>query len=330
MKKNIFKVAALVALCMMLAFCTSAFAAEEKFPSRMINLIFPQAAGGAVEQAARIWQPYVEKELGVPLNFEFFTGAGSLVGYNVMLERARDGYNIGVFAPASMANVILTMNAKFKVEDFDYIGIPFMDPGILFAYKDAPWNNLQELVDYAKTQPRESISVAVAAIGDVNILGLRQLEDELDIKFNIVPFNGGGKARTALAGNQVPLGIFMYYGSSPIWDNTKVLAINVKSTNIPELKDAQTFNQVAGKTLDDVFSSNGMMLPGGVKEQHPDRYQFLVDAFTRAFQNPELIAQLEKMEQKDWLAPIMGDDCLKYTQEQFEYFKRNLNYLKGE
>ena len=329
-KRNLRSVSFLVFVLLLVALGGAlAFAADEKFPNGPINLIVPQAAGGQAEAGCRLWQPFLEAELGVPLNFEFFTGAGSLVGYNVMLERKRDGYHLGLFAPASMATTILTMGAKYKLDDFDYVGIYQKDPGCIFAHKDAPWSTLQELIDYAKTQPEGSIAIAVSAVTDINVIGVRQLEEATGVKFNIVPFNGGGKARAALAGNQVSLGAFMYYGTSSIWENTKVLGVNVADTVIEDLKDVQTFNQVAGKVLDDIYSSNGIVLPGGTKEQYPERYEFILGAVTRAWSNPELQKRMVGMGQANWLNPVIGEDCQKYNQELFGFFERNQKYMIG-
>ncbi len=204
----------------------------DNYPNGPITLILTVAAGGAVESGARIWQPYVEKELGVPLNFEFHNGANSQIGFTVMAGSPNDGYTLGVYDAISLSNTLLLQDPTYDFSSFDYICSYMKDPGVLLAHKDEPYNTLSELVEYAKTQPPESLTVGVPAINDVNVIGLHQFEEATGIKFNIVPFNGGGKARTALAGRQIPLGAFMYFGSSAIWEDTKILGLDVETTNV--------------------------------------------------------------------------------------------------
>ncbi len=306
-----------------------ASAPADDYPNKPITLILTVAAGGAVESGARIWQPYVEAELGVPLNFEFHNGANSQIGFTVMSQGTTDGYTLGVYDPIALSNTLLLQDPDYDFDSFDYICSYMRDPGVLLANKDEPYNTLEELIEYAKTQPEGSLTIGVPAITDVNVIGIRQLEEATGVKFNVVPFNGGGKARTALAGHQIPLGAFMYFGSSAVWEDTKVLAMNVASTNVEALQGVQTFNEVAGKTLDDVFSLSGVCAPAGFKEAYPERYQLLCEAFERAFANPELLAKLAELDQVEWLNPVIGEDELVPLNEAiFEFCKENAHYLE--
>lgn len=349
-KANIFKILIpMLLICAMLVGCgTKAAPAEapaaapaetpaeapaatpaDDYPNKPITLILTVAAGGAVESGARLWQPYVEAELGVPLNFEFHNGANSQIGFTVMSQGETDGYTLGIYDAIALSNTLLLQDPEYDFDSFDYICSYMRDPGVLLAHKDEPYNTLEELIEYAKTQPEGSLTVGVPAITDVNVIGMRQLEEATGVKFNIVPFNGGGKARTALAGHQIPLGAFMYFGSSAVWEDTKILGMNVASTNVQALQGVQTFNDVAGKTLDDVFSLSGVCAPAGFKDAYPERYQFLCEAFERAFANPELQAKLAEMDQVEWLNPVIGEEELIPLNESiFEFCQRNAHYLE--
>lgn len=325
---------ALLALALFACCADSAFSAtptSDGFPSGPITLMFCQAAGGATEAGCRIWQPYVEKELGVPLNFEFYEGANSQIGLTVLSKAKPDGYYMGNSDPVAITNSILLQRAPYTFDSFDYICMYQKDPGILMAHKDEPYNTLQELIDYAKTLPPESLTVGVPAITDVNVIGLRQLEEATGVKFNIVPFNGGGKARTALAGHHIQMGAFMYYGTTAIREETKILGVNVADTNVEALKGVQTYNEVAGKKLDEIYSSNGIYAPDGFREKYPERYEFIIEAFRRAFASPELHARLLELDQVNWLYPIIGEeDVMEVNAEREEFCNRNLHYLRPQ
>jgi tripartite-type tricarboxylate transporter receptor subunit TctC len=300
----------------------AAAVSADKFPERPITLMVAQSAGGATESGARIWQAYVEKELGVPLNFEFHPGANGQVGLTVISRARSDGYTLGLSDIIALSNSIILQDPEYKVEDFVFIANYQNDPGILMAHKDEPYNTLSELIAYAKTKPPESLTIGVPAMNDVNVIGIRELEEATGVKFNIVSFNGGGKARTAPAGHQIELGGFMYYGSTTIKEETKILGVNVAKTTIPELQGVQTFNDVAGKTLDDIYSINQIMAPAAFKQQYPERYKYIVDAFRRAFSSQEFLEALDKMDQRQWLYPLYGEENDTMVKERWEFCSR--------
>ncbi len=97
----------------------------------------------------------------------------------------------------------------------------------------------------------------------------------------------------------------------------------------PALQDVETFNSVAGKTLDDIFSLSGVCAPAGFKEAYPERYELLCGAFERAFQNLELLSRLAEMDQSEWLDPVIGeDDLVPLNDCIWEFCQRNAGYLQ--
>jgi tripartite-type tricarboxylate transporter receptor subunit TctC len=301
----------------------------DKYPDRPITLIIAQSAGGATEAGARVWQPFVEKELGVPLNFEFKPGANGQIGLTVLANATPDGYTLGCSDSMSIATTMNMQDPEYKMETFCYLVNVFRDPGVIMAHKDEPYNTLSELLAYAKTKPPESLTVGVAAMNDLNTIALRQFEEATGVDLNIVNFNGGGKARTALAGHQIELGAFMYYGSRSVKEETKILSVSVAKPTVSALLDKETTGQVAGKVLDDIFSFNQIMAPVALKEQHPERYQFVIDAFKRAFTSPEFKAHLEKLDQVDWLNPLYGDENDALNEYAWEFGSRIAPLLAG-
>jgi tripartite-type tricarboxylate transporter receptor subunit TctC len=321
-----------VAAVLSLTLAGASFAAQplaDGFPSGPITIIVAQAAGGAVEAGARVWQPFVEKELGVPLNFEFREGAAGQIGLTVLQESEADGYSLGVSNAVAVESSILLQTAPYKLEDFESLTITFNDVGILMAHKDEPYNTLSELIAYAKTLPPGELTVGVPSITDVNVVGLLQLEEATGVDFNIVSFNGGGKARTALAGHHIPLGAFMYFGSTTVAEETKLLGVNMDTTDIAALKDLETFNEIAGKKMDDIYSISNVYAPKGFRAAYPERYTFLIEAFRRAFASPELLAQLKALDQEGWLIGTIGqENCAPLDLDRAEFVRKNIELMK--
>lgn len=333
MRIHRFRVAAVSAALSLALFCCCVGVAGERladgYPSGPITVIVAQAAGGAVEAGARIWQPYVEKELGVPLNFEFRPGAAGQIGLTVLAKSKADGYTFGISNAVAIVYSIELQRAPYKLEDFETMAISFSDVGILMAHKDEPYNTLQELIDYAKTVPPGSLTIGVPSITDVNVVGVRQLEEATGVEFNVVSFSGGGKARTALAGHHIPLGAFMYFGSTTVAEETKILGVNVAKTDIKALQGLQTFNEIAGKELDDIYSISNVYTPAGFIKTYPERYKYVTDAFRRAFASPELRERLKSMDQNDWLIGLIGEEeSAAMNANRVEFVKRNIEIMR--
>jgi tripartite-type tricarboxylate transporter receptor subunit TctC len=337
MKRILEKAFVVFALCAVLAGCSKSntpeqggqAASADKYPEHPITLVVVQAPGGATDAGARVWQAFVEKELGVPMNFEFKPGANGEIGLTVLANAVPDGYTLGVSDSMTVTTSLLMQTPKYTMDNFEFLVTYFRDPGIIMAHKDEPYNTLSELIAYAKARPPETLSLGVAAMNDLNVIAVRQLEEATGVKFNIVNFNGGGKARTALAGHQIPLGAFMYYGSTTIKEETKILSRSVANTNVAALKNKETHSQVAGRPLDDIFSFNQIMAPAGFKEKYPARYQYVIEAFKRALNSPEFQANLQKLDQVEWLDQVYGSDNDAYNKERVEFGTRVAPLISG-
>ena len=138
--------------------CTSlnpSWAAEDKFPSKSIDLVcsFP-AGGGPLDLHNRLLAKFLEKELKVtvvPLNKP--GGGGTLAG--ALLANARpDGYTLALMAETSIIMPILLKEASFSLQDFRIIGqVNRGFPVVMIVPPDSPWKTFKEFVDYAKANP---------------------------------------------------------------------------------------------------------------------------------------------------------------------------------
>ena len=82
-----------VALAMLLAFCSSA--AAENYPSHPITIVVPFAAGGPSDAMSRILAERMKRSLGQPVLIENVTGAAGSIGVGRVVHAAPDGYTVG-------------------------------------------------------------------------------------------------------------------------------------------------------------------------------------------------------------------------------------------
>lgn len=333
--KKFMKMAAIVTtvaslVCSHSAFFKVAEAAEDKYPDKAIRFILPNGAGGAMENSARRWQPYFEKAIGVPLQFEFVEGSGTLIGTNVVANAEPDGYTLLMLSGFDFCNTMVTLDAPYTIDDFDVLGINMQDPTAVMVRKDAPWNTMQELLDYMKTQPEETVTMALTNLACSDTLGVKEIEAIAGVKFNSVAFNSGSKARTALIGGQAQVGHFSLFGSQAILDNVKVLALHVSNNPFERFKGVPTVNDVLKTKVNDITSDYGILAPKGFIEKYPDRAKKLIDAFRTAWTNPDFLAAISSTEENKIYNVLSPEDASKYLRELYALVENNKKILSGE
>src|SRR5258708_28133201 len=90
---------------------TAGAAHAQSYPTHVIRIIVPFAAGGLNDTAARLIQPYLEKGLGQTVLVENRPAASRIVGTAMVAKAAPDGHTLLMVAssytvlPATSANL---------------------------------------------------------------------------------------------------------------------------------------------------------------------------------------------------------------------------------
>ncbi len=182
--------------------------ANEKFPSRQVTLVVPQAAGGANDAIARVVAQKLAEQWGQPVLVENRPGAGGNVGTAFAAKAKNDGYTLLVNADsAQVINPFLYAKTGFdSVKDFDPVA-PLAKAGyVLVANPSFPANNVSELIALAKAKPG-SLSIASAGNGTLNHLIGEMLQKATDIQLQHIPYKAAAAAATDVVGGQVPLSV---------------------------------------------------------------------------------------------------------------------------
>jgi tripartite-type tricarboxylate transporter receptor subunit TctC len=182
--------------------------AQDKFPSKQVTLVVPQAAGGANDAIARVIAQKLSEQWGQSVVVENRPGAGGNVGTAFAAKAKNDGYTLLVNADsAQVINPFLYAKTGFdSVKDFDPIA-PLARAGyVLVANPSLPANNVAELVALAKSKPG-ALSIASAGNGTLNHLIGEMLQKATDIQLQHIPYKAAAAAATDVVGGQVPLSV---------------------------------------------------------------------------------------------------------------------------
>ncbi len=198
-------------LCMVLSAPVGGAAAAEpapNYPVRPIRLVVPQAPGGSTDFTARLVAPMLAERLGQSVVVDNRTGAGSLVGTDLVAKATPDGYTLLVVASSITINPSIYEKLPFDpVRDFAPVTMLSSFPSLAAVHPSLPANSVKELIALAKAKPG-TLNFASGGTGTATHLGAELFKSMAGIDIIHVPYKGGGPAITALLGSQVHL----YFG----------------------------------------------------------------------------------------------------------------------
>lgn len=181
-------------------------AAEPPYPSKPITLIVPMAPGGTTDLGARVLAEALEKELKQPVAVVNKPGGAMTVGGYAVASAKPDGYTLVFLAGSGSIPEAFSYfySAPYSSADLKPIS-RFQTVLLTIAVKaDAPWNNLKELIEYARKNPRMKYGThGKSTQGFVIVSTIGRAEN---VSFVDVAFESDGTILPAILGGHIPFG----------------------------------------------------------------------------------------------------------------------------
>lgn len=297
---------------------------DDNFPVNPIRLVLPVAPGGLLDVGIRQMQPYLEKELGVPLVIDNRPGGQSLLMANMVAEAEPDGYTLGNLGMPHTEISFAMLDTDIGVDSYDYICVNQADIGIIRVHKDSEFQTFEEFIKYAVDHPGE-ISSSVSEMLAPHAFYMYQLGKTLGTEFTIVDFGGGSPARMALVGKHVDCSCTNVHGSLHVAEDTKVLAVCHDTNNWPELTDnAPTVNEVLedlyGVTAPNMGAYYGFIAPKGLKEKYPERFDKIYKAFETVVHDPEFLDGLKELKEDTKVVWMNSEEMEELVRSNYEMY----------
>ena len=178
--------------------------AQEKYPSRPIELVIAFPAGGFADITGRIFADEMSRVLNVPIAPINKGGAAGSVAATGMLRSPKDGYNLLVNTLGGMvlAPVILKDVAYDTNRDFYPVALITSAPDGITVRAESPYKTLQDLIGAARKNPGK-LSFGTAGTGTGSHFNAQIFAQNAAIKIKHVPFKGGGETIPAVLGGHV-------------------------------------------------------------------------------------------------------------------------------
>lgn len=319
-----------VATAMLTSLAMTTSVAADDYPDRPIDLVVGFGTGGSADRMARAVSTYLAEELGVPVRVTNRPGAGTQVSANYVLSRPDDGYTVyaSTFAPY-LTNTILTGGAQYDIEDFSFVNFQWFDLDLIAANKDSGFEDLPSLLEAIRDNPGQIRGSVVQ--GSAGHLMVRMLLDRAGIpqqNLNLVTYNSGGEARSAVAGGQVHFTSISAQGSEGIREFLTPLAI-VSDERIDQW-DAPPINEALAPMDLDVTvlqgSMRGFAVTAETERQYPERFELLSEAIQNTLARKEVQEHLEASDIGGvWVGPERSNALMRTNYDLFEAYADLLN-----
>ncbi|MDA7416613.1 tripartite tricarboxylate transporter substrate-binding protein [Xenophilus arseniciresistens] len=268
---------------------TPAGAQTASWPSRMVRIVVPAAAGTGPDIMARMYGEHLSRSLGQPFVVENRPGASGNIGAE-SVARATDGHTL-LYA----YNQIPTMNphlfGKLSYDmrkDMAPVSITLTTGYVLLANNQFPPNTLAEAIGHARGQPGK-VAYASYGPGTASHLAFEIIQDQTRTQFLHVPYKQG-QVTDVIAG-QVAMVFEPFPSALPFAASRKVKALAVTTPKrLDALPDVPTLAEAVPGF--DLLGWQGVWASSSVPPEGVARLQAEVARITRLLDMQKRIRDL--------------------------------------
>jgi tripartite-type tricarboxylate transporter receptor subunit TctC len=200
------------AVCAALA-CAAGLSAraQSDYPNKSIRLIVPFAPGGGTDIVARVLAQRLSESFKQSVVVDNRGGAGGLIGMELAVRAAPDGYTFGFFSGSLSTNAASGKLTFDPIRDVTPISMVAESGYVIALNPSLPIRNMKEFLAYAKANPGK-LTYGSSGIGSTSHLAGEQLDLLAKIQTTHVPYKSSGLAMTDMLGGQISF----IYGSLPL------------------------------------------------------------------------------------------------------------------
>ena len=249
----------------------------QEYPTKVITMMVPFAAGGPTDTVARLLAASMSKTLKQQVIVENVGGAGGTIAPSRVAKATPDGYTILIHHIGMSTAPALYRKLPYNpLTDFEPIGLINEVPMTMVAKKDFPAKDLKELIAYVKAN-KDKVNYANAGLGAASHLCGMLFMSAIQTDVTTVPYGGTAPAMNDLLGGQVD---FMCDQTTNTTSQIKAGKIKVYGVTtkkrVASLPDVPTMDEAGLKGFE-VSVWHALYAPKGTPKP-------VIDKLTRALQ----------------------------------------------
>src|SRR5688500_11093644 len=154
-----------------------------QYPVKPVRVVVPYAAGGPLDEVARVMGPRLTEIWGQQVLVDNRVGAGGSIGTEVVARAAPDGYTLllGNSGPFSVNPSIMKKLAYDPKKDLVPVTLMAAGQMVLSVHPSLPVKSVKELAALARANPGR-LNFGSIGFGNLTHLGLELLQIKADIR----------------------------------------------------------------------------------------------------------------------------------------------------
>jgi tripartite-type tricarboxylate transporter receptor subunit TctC len=287
-----------------------ATAAGDTYPDKPIRWVVPSSVGGGNDVLARIFAPRMSEKWGKQLVVDNRSGAGGIIGSEIVAKAQPDGYTILIVAGGYSLNPSLYAKLPYDtLKDFERVTLVACAPNLLVVHASVPVKSVQELIAFAKAKPNY-LNYASSGVGTTSFLSAEIFKLMTGVEMVHVPYKGAGDSTAAAIAGQVHLIFSAPNALIPHARAGRVRALGVTSARrLPVIAEVPTIAE-QGLPGYEVNNCYGVLTPAKTPRPIIDK---LHAEIVRILKLPEVRTQLENI----------GFDVVGSTPDEYTAFVKS-------
>jgi tripartite-type tricarboxylate transporter receptor subunit TctC len=261
------------------------------YPDHPIRLLVPGAAGGGMDNVARLVANTIGETLKQPVVVENKPGAAGNIAVNQLANSPPDGYTIVLGQTSQLAiNPSLYGNLPYDpIKDFVPVLLIADAPNVVVVPASSPYKSLADVVAAAKKM-EGGMDVTTPGIGTVSHLTAELFARDAGIMLRHIPSRGANSALIDVAAGRIPLMLSSIPTALGLIQSGSLRAIAVSAlARSPVLPDVPTIAE-QGYPGFNAGTWYGLLVPAGTP---PEIVARLNEAGNAALKSPAIVERVQ-------------------------------------
>jgi tripartite-type tricarboxylate transporter receptor subunit TctC len=203
-------------LISVLACAAAGSACAQTYPGKPVRIVVPFAAGGAVDELARIIAARLSESFAQPVIIENHAGVGGNLGAEIVAKAPPDGATILQTTNGQAISPALYRKLAFDAEkDFVPVTQLVASTLVLVAGSAVPAASLRELIVLAKSEPGK-LNYGSSGVGNPLHLTMEMIKLAAGIAVEPIPYRSDAQINSALIAGDVQVAVVPLATSLPL------------------------------------------------------------------------------------------------------------------
>ena len=174
--------------------------AQSGYPTKLVRIVVPTATGGPGDTVARLIAPPLSEKLGRPVVVENRTGAGTMIGGELVAKAAPDGHTLLMGLSTLATNPTAYKKLPYDAQrDFAPVTQAVAMANLLAIHPSVPAKNVRDFIALARARPGE-ILYGSSGIGTNPHLTIELFASMAGIRLTHVPYKSSTSMIDVIAG----------------------------------------------------------------------------------------------------------------------------------